>query len=518
MGKRMYVIERRGPWYYPRGIDDAKEELPFKKVANELIGHIMPTVYHMYMTRCHTVTVKELKYNPRESVARYFLKQDLAKLIKEDKLVPMVRIETDKGTVCCVQFIMDTETSVRAFVLLTHKDGGSYMNFHQFDLTRRSNEFEWPVFGGFFRGPHEPTLMKTIYAFVDNKGYDLGLMYIREVIDALLHDRCDERYPIHTKEELIMFKEAAQWKNVSELPMRRVIHRYFHDDVVDFVDYKPEQDYDHSVPTFINPKFNIKEVPEVAFSEKEWKFIDSYIEKNNYLGLNEMNLKPFVTYPRYGHMYRMTVELNEGGADTKELFFVIKPHDNDMDIYVIDRVTPNTSAYLRIKCRDIETFEIGKCFDDVEIAITNTDMLKAPKSIDEIDTRIIHFNKEFTYAFVTMIHNLLSMLIVMHDRPQRSRMVRCNTPMRKSSTSNKKRTEPEYHSVRLLKSVSDAKKLVQNSSDGPRSRADAVYTIEEWERVGHYRTLKSGKTVWIDATTCKRHLPLNETKEIKIKL
>ena len=86
----------------------------------------------------------------------------------------------------------------------------------------------------------------------------------------------------------------------------------------------------------------------------------------------------------------------------------------------------------------------------------------------------------------------------------------------RQSNSKKKRVEERSVTWRVLKPFKEAKEYVEKMT---AERRDAEYTIEEWERQGHLRTYKSGKTVWIETTTCHRRKPLSDkNKEISIKL
>ena len=81
------------------------------------------------------------------------------------------------------------------------------------------------------------------------------------------------------------------------------------------------------------------------------------------------------------------------------------------------------------------------------------------------------------------------------------------------------REENVYLISRILRPVKEAKEYMNERGSTPeqRKRGPYIYTVAEWERVGHWRTTKSGKKVWIEPQICHRKAGI--TKEyVKVKL
>jgi hypothetical protein len=107
-------------------------------------------------------------------------------------------------------------------------------------------------------------------------------------------------------------------------------------------------------------------------------------------------------------------------------------------------------------------------------------------------------------------------------RPDRNRVIRETTRVEsthKNSGKKNKHQKKESNVIirRILKDTKSAKAYIaERISEGSPNRE---YTIESWDRVGHWRRKPhSEEKIWIEPTECHRHKELTTDKEIHIKL
>lgn len=266
------------------------------------------------------------------------------------------------------------------------------------------------------------------------------------------------------------------------------------------------------------------EVPLVDFNEKEGKYISKYIAD---LGLfdgensNEVDLVEKLSHPRYGTNLRIPVRREDGSKETFLMSYFIDETHNLMRIYAFLESDNDVRAVMLVDFENVRHFQGVANFSGIYTGIALKKHIPLFHDMKDIKANMPDCFLSFEDAMM-LVYEMLSIHIVIYDRPQRTRMVRCQEE--KSSTtpkkhSNKQRTEPEYIVRRILKPVKEAKELVRLSEHAaPGSPVKREYTMEEWERVGHWRRIPgTDRFIWIEKTTCRRKLPLSD-KEIHIKL
>jgi len=347
-------------------------------------------------------------------------------------------------------------------------------------------------------------------------------------------------------------EEYCQFKNGSfeinnvipnsklELSLFRRQFRYADMDSVDIVlvDYILKKDYEHD--NEIREWLSNNEVPEEAeivnpkspiidLTEREIKFIINYIEEKGLTNENEpvyINLKEILSTMtrRYGNQFSMTIKFKtESGDLLKSTFiFYIQIYDSSIEIHSKCTFGSN-DIYLSTLIWNIENFNfVNGCIKAITSSLNlkiNNDM---PNLYADIYDGIDDFFKS-PLKLIDILIGFLSIMITLYDRPKNYRTV-TETKHSKSSNnskSNKNKSKEESNVIirRILKTSYGAKEYVKKMNS--ESSSDRIYTLDEWEREGHYRRKpNSQETIWIEPTTCHRRLKLSDAKnkEIHIKL
>lgn len=268
----------------------------------------------------------------------------------------------------------------------------------------------------------------------------------------------------------------------------------------------------------------INEMPIVKFSAKEWKFVSGYMQGiNGILNCHNdemIDLRPYLKHQRYGKEFRFTY-ITPSGDESSELAVSYNYDEQDDKVIFNIKTSADTQCAIlrRVVYTNIANFNILKsiCVSDTIMELDRSKEL--PDSTKYLTDIVPLWLLDDSRIYDLMVH-ILSILIVIHDRPKRHRMVREEISVHTersypAAISNKRDTNQIIS--RILMPVKDANEYVarmnRESSDAERN-----YVIESWERCGHYRRLPhSDKRIWIEATVCNRHKPLSD-KEIVIKL
>lgn len=272
------------------------------------------------------------------------------------------------------------------------------------------------------------------------------------------------------------------------------------------LDKAPEEVYPNLTPNH----------PKIDFDTKEWKFIDGYCKRNNLLQNDPIDLNPYFCNPRYGNVYTLNAHTEYNIDDSLVIAYTIS--DTNMRLFITETINEFTSIVLIADFININRFNMD-CIRKIRKCVLYTNFDHMFASVDDLInvSPLLQADIDNTTG---LIREILKFFIVMHDRPERSRMIKGIKHTTIPNTNKKKngdKCETTEVVWRVLKPVKAAKEYVQSMSIGaPRN---IEYTLEEWSREGHPRRLKSGKVIWIEPTTCRRRDDLlKKDKDIKIKL
>ena len=281
--------------------------------------------------------------------------------------------------------------------------------------------------------------------------------------------------------------------------------------------------YLSKIPIYNMDDYKIK-YPLIDFTEKELKFIEKYGDKK-YNEDARVNLYSYLSNFPYGTGFRYKY------SDEDELFvsWVINHDKTKARILVSELSDMKHIPIITGDLIDIDNFACGETFKQLMVGFGSEivqDVDTMISSINDIDILSIFKDKK---ECVNIICLLLDIIIVINERPQRSKMIKITksnnnnnnqvASKKNNKSSNNKSSNPsEYVISRILKPAKEAKEYVSrmNSID---TSGERNYVLESWERKGHYRRIHgTDRIIWIEATTCNRHKELNKDKEIRIKL
>lgn len=268
-----------------------------------------------------------------------------------------------------------------------------------------------------------------------------------------------------------------------------------------------------------NGKCN-QNVPLIDFNEKELKFIDNYCEKHELLDNNKTDLLYYLDNPIYGNLLRYNITVDDTESELIAKIELDKENEI-MRIRLLNIMKDGFAVIVTADFVDIKnfTFKNSLLVINKEICIRSEGNFY--HSFDDYQDKSLLLSITAN-DIIKLIDMILRINIVIKDRPKRSRMVRRTVKVEnknKVKSTNKNRNHNDQYVVtRILKPIDEAKKYVtEGNSIELHERREAEYVLEEWPRAGHWRTLKSGKQIWISDTTCYRHKELTD-KEIHVKL
>lgn len=264
-------------------------------------------------------------------------------------------------------------------------------------------------------------------------------------------------------------------------------------------------------------------VPLLDFSNRDFNWIYKYCKSHDYeisTGGKYINLASILKDQRYGLRFRVIcdhddIELFEAG--------IYIDYDEDSDNVRVTIINENhAEGFVTIVIANYPAaskFNVGEFSNISELHIVGVTLgAQLAANIQDV-CRITPLSYIDLKGIIKIIINIVQVLIVIHDRPERNRMITEEHPRKAPNTSadcKGANNNAEYVIRRIIKSATAAKKYIAEKAEN--GDKNVRYTMEQWERRGHYRTYKDGRRVWIDETTCHRHKELSSGTEIHIKL
>ena len=256
--------------------------------------------------------------------------------------------------------------------------------------------------------------------------------------------------------------------------------------------------------------------PILDISKREMNYILNYCSKHGYVlsdGMEPFNLEQILIGAKVNYLQ---LSLSDDGANDTLYHVDIDPINHNCRIYFM-QVLDGYRAQISIDLENIDKYNLVDNFIDVNKIIIIDDLNKIPYKEEDLAAVSPMYGFTTPEIFL-LLDRIINILVVMHDRPQRTKIVKCTTKKNidiKGKHSSHSHTEKEFVIRRILKATPDAKEYVKKMSESGERHFE--YVMEEWERKAHTRQLKSGKIIYISETTCHRHKDLTD-KEIHIKL
>lgn len=387
---------------------------------------------------------------------------------------------------------------------------------------------------------------KMCEAFINTKGLigkrilDSSVAYVLEQSTSLYLDHhagglVDLPSPHHVFMEKQIYSIIMKKHPDLEVMRSTNIHDWRNEDVPSDVKFDPRRfdTFPDDIKGLITGDSNTN-VPYIDFSAREWKFVDRYAKEKKLiydpdeeLDVPVLNLAEVLQNQRYGNIIKFKYQLN--GSDRFDIIvgYEYTKSDDTCRFYIIYQGLDNITPYAVVDYYNLRECTIAESLVRATSNIYVKDLDSLPSSGEEI-TGIIpeSFNKDA--GIVDMLWNALAIFLVIHDRPDRHKMVReerkisnnqSNRPRSKSKSSRGQKNDSDTIVIsRVLMPAKEAKEYVQRMSSDSSGNCERNYVLESWERVGHWRRLpNSEKKIWINETTCNRHKKLTD-KEIHIKL
>lgn len=343
---------------------------------------------------------------------------------------------------------------------------------------------------------------------------DSTLVLIDAALERLLkHENMVPSDPQYTKVEMFTIKQVMkQFSNGFGFPIDIYNWTQNYENKVKFVEFGSFDTLSNYVKG-PNPQY-----PLIDFGKKEMEFVTTYARKRFNADSGDgkgLNLIPYLIDPAYGDTFRYDMMSGDRQYAIVSTYIV----DRNKDIarmFLSAEIDDDLTIFSYADIDSISNFHMVNSITSVNTSV----LFRTPNGVRNLDKIIEEIPDEFKdpHDITGFILMVLSIYIIIKDRPKRSKMVRCtsvkepdNNP---KSYRNKSSKEKEYVVTRILKTTSDAKEYVARMSDG---YPDREYVLESWNRKGYYRRIRGGGMVWIQPTTCHRHLELTK-KEIHIKL
>lgn len=366
---------------------------------------------------------------------------------------------------------------------------------------------------------------------------DMTSMFImHNAMEAIYKDACRDDLETtpditYNEFEMTVYRNMAteEFKNAPGLYGTNLIgvHNPNYDDLMQ------DSLYMVDIPKFLSIPPIVNRIPKIAFSEREIVRTMKYNERigMSINGHNPINLTMILEHVRYGSWFRFATPFVDKDDGELYLHWDIYPKYNWIRFYLIRYNNNGSSAYALVDFRDTDVFLGPNNLANINVDVIWGNISNMSSNffdaINKFVPHVMHDTTDLTF----MLMELINIFIMMYERPTRTKVLRVLTPKSEVVEEQKVRryrrtyedsTDPEetdYVITRILKSTTEAKKMIEESTKSTGGRREARYVIESWERVGYWRRVAgTDRMVYIPATTCKRHLPLAEDKEIHIKL
>ena len=255
--------------------------------------------------------------------------------------------------------------------------------------------------------------------------------------------------------------------------------------------------------------------PQFEFSESEDLFVSKYcselIESNNYI----LDFRKYLDVFRFGN----SIWFKYRQVSSKPLLGQFKPfklNNSDwLEVHIWETINDSCVCSIHVMLKDIDHVSPKSMIVwDKRIQYLNKDHIMLSVQHIELTSDLLKLTTDDIYSLIVW---MMYLQIVCVERPQRTRMIREVKYLNGDPTDTS--DDNVYLISRILRPVKEAKEYMNERGSTPeqRKRGPYNYTVAEWERVGHWRTTKSGKKVWIEPQICHRKDGI--TKEyVKVKL
>lgn len=353
------------------------------------------------------------------------------------------------------------------------------------------------------------------FEYKENVATNLELHWIKRIISET--KEFDKKY-IMTKFPLLVRKV-----DINEVDEIHDDHVYTSEDLVDLLKDEKDKDKinsDYMNIDFINSKIdqfneNKSDYLELDLNPKDAEKICNY-HKRNYINKDKhIDLVEVFNKQRFGINFKMVMEDYYGND------IYIRPEINTEKNILNFHIYFNYNHYdfmVVFSFKNIQNFMIfdQDCFNRASLFIRFDSQAEFMAS--RLD--LLHFLPapfDQSSKVFALVNFFISTYIMIADKPEKL----CSARQERVKTYKEKQGKKYIEkSDVIIKHIIAYRSTVLNKikeSKNSGLKREVEYVMENWDRVGHTRTYKNGKTIWIEPTSCTRHLELTK-KQVKIKL
>jgi len=261
-----------------------------------------------------------------------------------------------------------------------------------------------------------------------------------------------------------------------------------------------------------------KGTPFFDLNMREWKFIANYTESGKYLShpkYDSFVLREAFADPRYGQRFQVKYEEVETDDLILNIYTEVDRYTGTL-IARYDTDDMGYSAYMIVSTDFTYESKLHNIFREMKLVIGINASAGLPGNEADLLSKFPDLLLDRN-ELMSIYHSLISLLMTVHLRPDRTRMIRETRKVDYDSTGRSIPVENDDQWVTryILRSASEAREQVRLS--GATSNLVCEYVVPEWEREAHTRTLSNGKVIHVDKHTVTRRKPLTE-KSVRFKL
>lgn len=323
----------------------------------------------------------------------------------------------------------------------------------------------------------------------------------------------------HNSLELSYIRKLM-WQRGTVLPFVRV-PMYFEENfdketMYAMMSYSYNEKYNEMAAKFFE-EFNktYKDAHILDLSNEQVTVVSNYVRKNYYKPEKVFNLGQIIENQRFGNTFKINIDADEI-PEGEVLVSSFYDKENDMaTIQLFYNVDKKYDFLFNTDIRSASAFKtIETNLSSIDLVVKFKDQSNLLGNIRDYDKIIPDYFKEYK-LILALVNTMIAVYTMIYDKPVKFCAAK-ETRKRNSNLPKRPKEEEKVivkHIIALRTIINQKIKSTENSG----VRKEVEYVIENWDRQGHFRNYSNGKQVWINATTCHRHLDLTD-KKVKITL
>lgn len=354
-----------------------------------------------------------------------------------------------------------------------------------------------------------------------------------EYIKHAVTDLAEMPVPVYSPFELWVYRRILNSSSTKEMMLTVVEYTSVWYEAVHTLDDRGLDDV-HKLIKAVRSSDN-DGYPYVKFSKREWKFIRKYItETTKYITdtddveMVRFNLMDCLSNSRYGTVMKFDYQCDDSDESWPVMFTwsVDKASDSCRITAMSMKEVKGWTPYIQADYRNVSSVHLYNDAGSLHCKLYVDNFNMIPEQLQDICDNVPTFFIDRMNC-MNVILNIISILVVIHDRPQRTRMVReerlvdDNQKPSGKKNSRQKVTTTDTVVSRVLLPAKEVDEYVSTRIAADRQSSgehrERNYVVESWPRRAHYRHLKNGKDLYIKEQTVHRSAILTN-KDVVVKL